>query len=199
MGGPGETLTRARAYADSGDLRFAATLLNHLIFAEPGRTDAKETLAGVYDELGQGAENGTWRNFYLTSAMELRQGENAALLDTANPEMAMALTTDMLLDSIAVRIDGPRAWDEDLTIDLVLTDEGSHHRLTLHNGALTHRTVTGPRTPAGLTLTLTKPQLLAALAGRTPDGVSTTGSPELLARLFSYVTKPDTAFPIVTP
>ncbi|MFE9564258.1 alkyl/aryl-sulfatase [Streptomyces sp. NPDC006487] len=199
LGGPGETLAKARAYADSGDLRFAATLLNHLIFAEPGRTDAKETLAGVYDKLGHGAENGPWRNFYLTSAMELRQGENAALLDMANPEMAVALTTDMLIDSVAVRIDGPRAWDEDLTIDLVLTDEGGHHRLTLHHGALTHRTVTDPRTPAGLTLTLTKPQLLAVLAGRTPDGISTKGSPELLARLFSYVTKPDTAFPIVTP
>ncbi|MGW5394960.1 alkyl/aryl-sulfatase [Streptomyces sp. NPDC003952] len=199
MGGPEQTLNKARAYADSGDLRFAATLLNHLVFAEPGRTDAKEALAGVYDQLGQGAENGTWRNFYLTSAMELRHGENAALLDTANPEMAVALTTDMLLDSIAVRIDGPRAWDEDLTIDLVLTDEDSRHRLTLHNGALTHRKVTDPRTPAGLTLTLTKPQLLAVLAGKAPDTLSTSGSPALLSRLFSYVTNPDTAFPIVTP
>ncbi|MFI5861080.1 alkyl/aryl-sulfatase [Streptomyces sp. NPDC051546] len=199
MGGPEQALNKARAYADSGDLRFAATLLNHLVFAEPGRTDAKEALAGVYDQLGQGAENGTWRNFYLTSAMELRHGENAALLDTANPEMAVALTTDMLLDSIAVRIDGPRAWDEDLTIDLVLTDEDSRHRLTLHNGALTHRTVTDPRTPAGLTLTLTKPQLLAVLAGKAPDTLSTAGSPALLSRLFSYVTNPDPAFPIVTP
>ncbi|MFB6520194.1 alkyl/aryl-sulfatase [Streptomyces sp. NPDC056401] len=199
MGGADQTLDKARAYADSGDLRFAATLLNHLVFAEPGRTDAKEALAGVYDTLGHGAENGPWRNFYLTSAMELRHGENAALLDTANPEMAAALTTDMLLDSIAVRIDGPRAWEEDLTIDLVLTDEGSHHRLTLHNGALTHRPVTAPRTPAGLTLTLTKPQLLAVLAGRAPDTISTAGSPVLLSRLFSYVTKADAAFPIVTP
>ncbi|MFF3217074.1 alkyl/aryl-sulfatase [Streptomyces sp. NPDC002886] len=199
MGGPEQTLTKARAYADSGDLRFAATLLNHLVFADPGRTDAKETLAGVYDRLGHGAENGPWRNFYLTSAMELRHGENAAKVDTATPEMLMALTTEMLLDSIAIRIDGPRAWDEDLTIDLVLTDEDRRHRLTLHNGALTHRTVTDPRTPAGLTLTLTKPQLLAVLAGRAPDSLSTEGSPALLSRLFSYVTKPDPAFPIVTP
>ncbi|WP_406059798.1 MBL fold metallo-hydrolase [Streptomyces sp. NBC_01077] len=199
MGGPEQTLTKARGYADSGDLRFAATLLNHLVFADPGDADAKQTLAGVYDKLGHGAENGPWRNFYLNSAMELRHGENAALLDTANPEMAMALTTEMLLDSIAVRIDGPRAWDEDLTVDLVLTDEGHRHRLTLHNGALTHRVVADPRTPAGVTLTLTKPQLLGVLAGKGLDGVATTGDPALLAGLFSYVTKPDPGFPIVTP
>ncbi|MET7758932.1 alkyl sulfatase dimerization domain-containing protein [Streptomyces sp. NPDC005389] len=199
-GGPDQALAKARDYIEQGDLRFAATLLNHLVFADPGDTEAKETLAGVYDRLGHGAENGPWRNFYLTSAMELRHGENAALLDAANPEMVMALTTGMLLDSLAVRIDGPRAWHEDLTLDLVLTDEDARHRLTLHNGALTHRTLSGaPRTPAGLTLTLTKPQLLAVLAGKGLDGITTEGDPALLTRLFSYVTQPDPGFPIVTP
>ncbi|MET9932658.1 MULTISPECIES: alkyl sulfatase dimerization domain-containing protein [unclassified Streptomyces] len=199
-GGPEQALAKARDYIEQGDLRFAATLLNHLVFADPGDTEAKETLAQVYDRLGHGAENGTWRNFYLTSAMELRHGENTALLDAANPEMVMALTTGMLLDSIAVRIDGPRAWHEDLTLDLVLTDEDTRHRLTLHNGALTHRTLRGtPRTPAGLTLTLTKPQLLGVLAGKGLDGITTDSDPALLTRLFSYVTKPDPGFPIVTP
>lgn len=202
MGGPEQTLTKAVAYAEDGDLRFAATLLNHLVFADPGNTDAQQTLAGVYDKLGRGAENGTWRNFYLTAAMELRQGPNAIVLDTTNPEMAMALTTDMLLDSIAVRIDGPRAWNEDLTIDLVLTDEQHRHRLTLHNGALTHRSApadTQPATQPGLTLTLTKPRLLGVLAGKGLDGVTVDGDPELLSRLFSCVTESDPAFPVVTP
>lgn len=202
MGGPEQTLTKAVAYAEDGDLRFAATLLNHLVFADPGNTDAQQTLAGVYDKLGRGAENGTWRNFYLTAAMELRQGPNAIVLDTTNPEMAMALTTDMLLDSIAVRIDGPRAWNEDLTIDLVLTDEQHRHRLTLHNGALTHRSApadTQPSTQPGLTLTLTKPRLLGVLAGKGLDGVTVDGDPELLSRLFSCVTESDPAFPVVTP
>ncbi|WCD91223.1 Putative alkyl/aryl-sulfatase YjcS (plasmid) [Streptomyces xanthophaeus] len=199
-GGADQARAKARDYIEQGDLRFAATLLNHLVFADPGDTEAKETLAAVYTQLGHGAENGTWRNFYLTSAMELRHGENTALLDAANPEMVTALTTGMLLDSIAVRIDGPRAWHEDLTIDLVLTDEDARHRLTLHNGALTHRTLGGaPRTPAGLTLTLTKPQLLGALAGKGLDGITTNGDHLLLTRLLSYVTQPDPGFPVVTP
>ncbi|MYW63764.1 MBL fold metallo-hydrolase [Streptomyces sp. SID8379] len=198
-GGADEALTKARTYVDDGDLRFAATLLNHIVFAEPSRTDAKELLAQVYEKLGHGAENGTWRNFYLTSAMELRQGVNPIVIDTTNPEMAMALTTDMLLDSVAARIDGPRAWDEDLTVDLVLTDENTRHRLTLHNGALTHRATAAARTPAQLTLTLTKPQLLGVLAGKGLDGVTTDGDPKVLATLFSHVTEPDKAFPVVTP
>lgn len=201
-GGPEQALAKARAYAEAGDLRFAATLLNHIVFACPGDADAKNTLAGVYDQLGHGAENGTWRNFYLTAALELRQGESPILLDMSNPEMAVALTTDMLLDSLAVRIHGPSAWEEDLTIDLALTDEGNRHRLTLHNGALTHRSAPlgdSPKSPPALTLTLTKPELLGILAGHGLAGVRTTGDPAALERLFSHLTEPDRSFPVVTP
>lgn len=200
-GGADEALAKARAYIDAGDLRFAATLLNHIVFADSGNTAAREALAGVYERLGRGAENGTWRNFYLTSALELRQGPGSNDLDLSNPEVAMALTTEQLIDSIAVTIDGPRAWDESLTIDLVLTDEQHRHRLTLHNGALTHRdTPFGefPHTSAGLTLTLTKPQLLGVLAGKGLGGIVTEGDPELFARLLSYATKPDRSFGVVT-
>lgn len=204
-GGPAEALAKARAYAEGGDPRFAATLLNHVVFADPGNEEAKQALAGVYETLGYGAENATWRNFYLRGAQELRQGVTGEMVDMTNPEMAMALTVPMLIDSIAIAIDGPRAWDEDLTIDLVMldgvADAGERHRLTLHNGALTHRVVAEPRTPAGLTLALGKVQLLGLLSGKGVQelGIEAEGDPALLARLFSYVTKPDARFPIVTP
>lgn len=201
-GGPEEALAKANGYVDKGDLRFAATVLNHIVFADPSNETAKQTLADVYTRLGHGSENGTWRNFYLTAALELRDGAGQILMDTTNPEMAMALTTEQLLDSIAVRVDGPRAWEEDLTIDLVLTDEQRRHRLTLHNGALTHRSAPRnepPHTDAGLTLTLTKPQLLGVLAGKGLTGVTTDGDPSLLSRVFAVVTEPDKSFPVVTP
>ncbi|MGR3868826.1 alkyl/aryl-sulfatase [Streptomyces graminifolii] len=201
-GGADAALAKARAYADAGDLRFAATVLDHVVFADPDNKHARNALADVYDRLGQGAENGTWRNFYLTGALELRQGPGTILLDMGGAEVAMALTVDMLIDSIAVRVDGPKAWEEDLTIDLVVTDEHRRHRLTLHNGALTHRATKADAsvaTPAGLTLTLTKPQLLGMLAGKGLDGISVDGDPELLRRLFAVLAEPDKSFAIVTP
>ncbi|GJF32757.1 beta-lactamase-like protein [Kitasatospora sp. NE20-6] len=199
-GGPEAALVKARAYAAEDDLRFAATLLNHLVFAAPQHQEAREAreeLAGVYERLGHGCENGPWRNFYLMAAVELRQGPGTIELDTSGG-MAMALTTDMLLDSLAVRIDGPEAWDDALTLDLDLTDEGHRHRLTLRNGALTHRATT-VEAPVDLTLTLTKPQLLGLLAGSGLDGIRHEGDPAVLGRLLSYVTTPDKSFAIVTP
>ncbi|MEE1821496.1 alkyl sulfatase dimerization domain-containing protein [Streptomyces sp. BE20] len=202
LGGRDQALAKARAFTQDGDLRFAATLLNHLVFADASDTAAKDALAGVYDRLGHGAENGPWRNFFLTAALELRQGPGTILLDSTNPEMAMALTVDMLLDSIAVRVDGPRAWQENLTIDLALVDERRRHRLTLSNGALTHRTVPpsgAARTAADLTLTLTKPQLLGLLAGGGSEKIDHEGDLGALDRLFSLVTPVDKSFPVVTP
>ncbi|AGK78364.1 Beta-lactamase domain protein [Streptomyces microflavus DSM 40593] len=116
-----------------------------------------------------------------------------------------------LIDSLAVRVDGPRAWDRELVIDLVVTGPAqSRHRLTLHNGALTHRSAdrtdqvdgvdrSGSRAPAGLTLTLTKPQLLSVLAGGGLDGIEQSGDASLLGDLFAVLAEPDKSFPIVTP
>ncbi|GGN65629.1 beta-lactamase-like protein [Streptomyces albiflavescens] len=201
-GGAEQVLDKARAYADGGDLRFAATLLNHLVFADPDNTAAKEALATVYDRLGHGCENGTWRNFYLTGALELREGTAAVEIDTAGSETTSALTVSMLLDSLAVRIDGPRAWNEHLTLDFVVIDEQRRHRVNLHHGALTHRSMPVHHTPkphAGLTLILTRPELLGLLSGQGLAGIETDGDTELLARLLSYVSEPDKAFPVVTP
>ncbi|MGW8885274.1 alkyl/aryl-sulfatase [Streptomyces sp. NPDC055749] len=200
-GGIEALVAKGRRYADDGDLRFAATLLNHGVFAEPGHAGVREALATVYDRLGQGAENATWRNFYLTAAMELRGTIATVGVDLGNPEMAMALTVDQLVDSLAIRIDGPRAWDTDLTMDWHLTDQDRTWHIVLSNGALTYRTASGApaATTADLTMTLTKPQLLGVIAGHGLDGVGVEGDPGVLKRLVGLLDTPDPNFAIVTP
>ncbi|MEU8133754.1 alkyl/aryl-sulfatase [Streptodolium elevatio] len=202
-GGVDALTTKGKEYADAGDLRFAATLLGHAVFADPTNTAAKEALASVFEKLGHGAENGTWRNFYLMGAQELRGHIAHTSIKTTNPEMAMALTVDMLIDSLAIRVDGPRAWDEKLTMDWHLTDEGRTWHIALSNGALTYRDSTkngsGNGGKADLALTLTKPQLLGVLAGKGLDGVQVDGDPQVLARLNALLDTPNPDFPIVTP
>ncbi|MDG9683751.1 alkyl sulfatase dimerization domain-containing protein [Streptomyces sp. DH18] len=204
-GGVPALIAKGEEYAASGDLRFAATLLGHAVFAAPDDSLAKQALASVYEKLGFGAENATWRNFYLMGAQELRGSIARTSLVTTNPEMAMALTVDMLIDSLAVRVDGPRAWDEKLTMTWNVTDEGRAWHLLLSNGALTHRSTdaaagaNGPVPAADLTLTLTKPQLLGVLAGKGLDGVGVEGDPQVFATLAGLLDTPDPDFPIVTP
>ncbi|MEU5208434.1 alkyl sulfatase dimerization domain-containing protein [Streptomyces sp. NPDC020742] len=204
LGGTEATVDAGKRYAAEGDLRFAATLLNHAVFADPGSLRARRELALVYERLGHGCENGTWRNVYLTGAMELRGTLAEVRLDPANPEMAQALTVDQLLDSLAIRIDGPRAWDTGLTLDLYLPDEDRTWQLTLSNGALTHLSSPGVPAPSDdrtpdLTLTLTKPQLLDLLAGRETTEAARHGEAGPLRTLLGLLGPVHPTFPVVTP
>ncbi|NED81803.1 MBL fold metallo-hydrolase, partial [Streptomyces sp. SID11233] len=78
---------------------------------------------------GYGAENGTWRNFYLSGATELREGQFGTPTVTASADIIANLSPPLLFDALAVQIDGPRAWDDTLAIDIVLTDTEDRYRL----------------------------------------------------------------------
>ncbi|MFI0405781.1 alkyl/aryl-sulfatase [Actinomadura sp. 3N508] len=198
MGGAAIILPKARAAFEAGELRWAAQVLNYVVFAEPGDMEARELLAQVYDALGQGSENGTWRSYYLQGAAELRGDKPAESLDTTSPDVMMALSVEQVFDSIAIRVDGPRAWEHRLTIDWNFTDLKDEVRLTLANGVLA-QTRAHDGTPADLTLTLTKPQLLRLVAGHDLGDIQAAGDPRVLTTLFGLLDDVDRGFDIVTP
>ena len=197
FGGVAATVAKAKDFFDQGDLRFAAELASHAVFAEPDNDAARQLLAAVLERLGYGAENATWRNSYLTGAKELRTG-TIEHTEVSSAGLAPALTITQLFDSIAIRIDGPKAWDEHLTIGWHFTDAHENYRMELSNGALVHYPTTGNQA-ADLTLTLTKPQLLQLQATGQPGGIDISGDPAVLGRLMSLVDNPDPDFAIVTP
>jgi alkyl sulfatase BDS1-like metallo-beta-lactamase superfamily hydrolase len=207
LGGPDRVVATAEEYRRGGDLRFAAELLNRVVFAEPDHGPAKEALAGVYEQLGFGAENGTWRNFYLMGAHELRHGIVATPVVTGSSELLAGLTVDQLFDAVAIRVHGPRAWEEELTVDWRLTDLGVTHRTTLRNGVLTHR-IRSDHTdhpdpsgtgPADLTLTLDKAHLLAMITRAEFEGIDHDGDLGVIGRLLAVLETPVRDFPLVTP
>jgi alkyl sulfatase BDS1-like metallo-beta-lactamase superfamily hydrolase len=198
MGGPAAVIARAEEYAERGDLRFSAELLNRVVFADPEHVQAKELLADVYDRLGYGSENGTWRNFYLMGAFELRNGVVGTPAVTGSADMLQALSVEQMFDAFAVRVHGPRSWDERIVIDWRFTDLGQTHRTTLRNGVLTHRVTEGEE-GADLTLTLTKLQMVGMLTGNGFDQIGHEGDLGAIGRLIGVLDAPDGDFPIVTP
>lgn len=87
MGGADAVVAKARASFDAGDFRWVAEVVNHVIFAEPDHADARELLADTYEQLGYGCENGTWRNFYLSGAYELREGKFGTPASTVSEDL----------------------------------------------------------------------------------------------------------------
>ncbi|MET7995116.1 alkyl sulfatase dimerization domain-containing protein [Amycolatopsis sp. NPDC005232] len=198
LGGVAAVLGKAQEYVDAGDLRFAAELLKHAVFADPDNSVAKNALAEVYERLGYGAENPTWRNFYLVGALELRKGITPPPLDIGGG-MTAALTVEQLFDSLAIRVDGPRAAADPLTIEWRFTDFATTIRTTLSNGALIQTANPTSTVDVDLTLTLTKEQLLGLLSGGDPDDLDHTGDPAVLGRLLALLDSDDPGFAIVTP
>ena len=131
-------------------------------------------------------------------ATELRNGIGAAPVPDLGAGMAAALTVEQLFDSVAIRVNGPKAWSETMTIDWHFTDLGERYRMSLSNGVLVHYQDPGPG-DADLSFTLTKPQLLAMLAGGGLEGVEHQGDPGALQRLMSVLETPAATFAIVTP
>lgn len=203
-GGPDAVVEKARASFDAGDYRWVAEVLNHVVFADPDHAAARDLLADTYEQLGYGSENGTWRNFFLSGATELRDGQFGTPTDTNAPDVVAQLTPTLLFDAIAVQVDGPRAWDERLTIDVVLTDTDERYRLRLANGVLSYSGAP-QRGTADLTLTTTRRTLPAiALGALSPDqlaeaGIRTEGDVSALTRLGALLQPGDKDFAIVTP
>ena len=205
MGGADAAVETAQRAYDEGDYRWVVELLNHVLFADQTHTQARALQADALERLGFGAENGTWRNAFLAGATELRHGQFGTPATAASADLIGALTVPQVFDTIAVRIDGPRAWNEHLVLSWVITDVGATYVTELRNGTLNHRTVDAPA-PATTTFTLTRPALIglvtttldleAAVADRT---VTVDGDPADLQRLVGLLAPVDPDFAIVTP
>jgi len=78
--------------------------------------------------------------------------------------MAAALTITGLFDSLAIQLDGKRAWASTASIRWHFTDSGESYRMELSNGALIHHP-TSRTEPADVVITLTRARLLAMLGG----------------------------------
>ncbi|WP_199182998.1 alkyl/aryl-sulfatase [Mycobacterium sp. 4858] len=201
MGGIDRVVQLARTAFDSGDFRWAATLLDHAVFADSDHADARALYADTLEQLAYGAENATWRNFFLSGATELRNGNFGTAAQVASPTMLSQLTPEQIFDSLAIRVDGPRSWDLDLAVDIAFTDLAANYRLTLRNGVLVHRKA--PAQPATATVTVQldgKSRLLAAALGDfTSPGLQISGDQAALQALLGALDQPDPSFNIVTP
>jgi alkyl sulfatase BDS1-like metallo-beta-lactamase superfamily hydrolase len=204
MGGRDGALAVARQAWDDGDYRWCAEVGKHLVFSDDADAGARALLADALEQLGFGAENGTWRNAYLAGAAELRSG-NFGTPATTSPDMAYSLSVSQVFDSIAVRINGPRAWDEHVVTAWTITDDDTTYVTELRNGVFHHRTVTVAPTDA-TRFTLSRRSLIGVVTGQVDlaaalaDGTITIdGDPSTMANLVGLLEPVDPDFSIVTP
>jgi alkyl sulfatase BDS1-like metallo-beta-lactamase superfamily hydrolase len=201
MGGIGRVVELAQAAFDSGDFRWAATLLDHAIFTDSDHAAARALYADTLEQLAYGAENATWRNFFMTGATELRTGNVGTAVQATSPTMLSQLKPEQIFDSLAIRVDGPRNWELDIATDITFADSAANYRLTLRNGVLVHRKAEADPATATVTVKLdSKFRLLTVAMGDfTSPGLEITGDQAALQAFLGALDAPDPSFNIVTP
>jgi alkyl sulfatase BDS1-like metallo-beta-lactamase superfamily hydrolase len=201
MGGIDRVVELAKAAFDSGDFRWAATLLDHAVFTDSAHAAARALYADTLEQLAYGAENATWRNFFMSGATELRDGNFGTAVTAASMSMLNQLTAEQLFDSFALRVDGPRSWDLNIAIDISFADLAADYRLTLRNGVLVHRKVAADPVTANVTVKLdSKFRLLTVATGDfSSPGLEMSGDESALQAFLGVLDEPDPSFNIVTP
>ncbi len=201
MGGVDRVVQIARKAFEDGDFRWAATLLDHAVFTDENHIAARELYADTLEQLGYGAECATWRNFFLSGSTELRDGNFGTPVTTASPTMLSQLTPEQMFDILALSINGPRAWDIDLAMDVTFLDLGVNYRVTLRNGVLVYRKrVPEPQTAAATVTLAAKMRLMAAAFGDVSSpGLEISGDAGVLQNLMAVLDRPDPGFDIITP
>jgi alkyl sulfatase BDS1-like metallo-beta-lactamase superfamily hydrolase len=139
MGGAEKIMQRGRELHDEGKYLHAQEIMNKLVWAEPENQEAKDLLADVFEQIGYQQENPGLRNSYLAGALELRSGiPEGASPDTSGPDIIGAMSTELFLDFIAIRMDSKKAEELDISINLVTPDNGEKFAVEVTNATMTN-------------------------------------------------------------
>ena len=165
MGGAEPIIKKGQELYNEGKYRHAMEILNKLIFAEPENQVAKDLLADVYEQIGYQKESPSVRNSFLAGAYELRNGiPSGASPKTSGPDMISAMSTELWLDFLAIRLDSKKADGTEFVINLVTPDNGEKFVVELSNATLTN-IVGFQAEDADLTVTIDRADLEKTMMG----------------------------------
>jgi alkyl sulfatase BDS1-like metallo-beta-lactamase superfamily hydrolase len=165
MGGASKIIARGQQLYDEGNYRLAQEILNKLIFAEPGNQQAKDLLADVFEQIGYQQESPSVRNSFLAAAYELRSGiPTGASPKSSGPDMVRAMTTELWLDFLGVRLDSNKADGKAFKINLRTPDNEEEFVVEMSNSTLTN--IEGVQADdADLTITINREDLVQTMMG----------------------------------
>jgi alkyl sulfatase BDS1-like metallo-beta-lactamase superfamily hydrolase len=165
MGGSERIMAMGRLLYGMGQYRHVTEILNKLVYAEPENQDAKNLLADAFEQIGYQQESPSVRNSFLAAAYELRNGiPSGASPKTAGPDMIRAMTTELWLDFLGIRLNSATAEGHEFKINLVTPDNGETFVVELSNGTLTN--IEGFKAAnADLTVTIDRKDLVNTMMG----------------------------------
>jgi linear primary-alkylsulfatase len=139
MGGADKIMARGQQLHDQGQYLLASEIVNKLVQAQPQNQAAKDLLADIFEQIGYQQENPGLRNSFLAGAYELRSGiPQGQTGNSASPDVMRAMSTELFLNFLGIRMDGRKAEGMRFTMNLVTPDNGEKFIVELENATLTN-------------------------------------------------------------
>lgn len=136
LGDTDKVLEMAKKDFDKGEYQWVAQITNTLVYADPENKDARYLCADALEQLGYQAESGAWRNAYLTGAYELRNGTKDYPNSEGSGATALGMSTETMLDYLGICLDEKKLEDQNLVINLEVTDKNAKYLLRINHGVL---------------------------------------------------------------
>ena len=215
MGGRDKVIENAKQSRLKGDNQWSAELLTHIIRIDNNDTEARNIKAEDLRLIGYNMTNNNWRNWYMTSALELEGNlDYSKAIDLQAQDLVKVFPISNIFESLRFKIDGKRAAADDVNIAFGITVTGSKggvYGLHIRNGVVAYSNKL-PKN-ADILLTIEQSKLLGLITTEsegdkngikiiTPidklinliegdEIILNKGSKEEIKRFFSYFDKPN--------
>jgi alkyl sulfatase BDS1-like metallo-beta-lactamase superfamily hydrolase len=204
MGGAEKIIAKGQELYNQGQYKVAQEIVNKLVQTDPRNQTAKDLLADIFEQIGYQQENAGLRNSFLAAAYELRTGiPQGAIASSSSPDVVRAMSTELFLNFLGIRMDSKKAEGMRFTINLITPDNGEKFVIELENATLTNIQGFQAEKP-DLTLTINRSDLELSMMGVKPieqqikDGTAKfEGDITILAKLAATMVEFDPRFEIM--
>ena len=133
-GGEEALRKHARAVLENGDYRAALHLSGHLVRLDPNDRDAKDIRVRALVALGEREKNPNARHYYLTEALEIRDGFIALADAKPTQEQVRRFPLEGFFDILAVNLDPEASAQTDQKVGMRFPDEGKAYVIHVRRG-----------------------------------------------------------------
>ena len=133
-----EVLRKAKKDFDNGEYQWVAEITNILVFADPNNKAARLLCADALEQLGYQAESGTWRNVYLSAALELRMGNQAQYSKDAvsSGDAQKSISAKSMLQYMAIMLNREKMQGENFKMNISVTDTKQQFGVNIVDGVM---------------------------------------------------------------
>lgn len=170
MGGASKVFAEAEKATKNGEFQWSAELLTHIIRLDISNMKARQLKANNLREIGFTLTNNNWRNWYMTSALELEgKLDYSKAINLQAPDLVKVFPLQAIFESQRFRVNAEKLKKDkvNMTLGITISDKDLDYSMTLRNGVMAFSEVKPEKADVQISFTTAT---LGSIIATTPEG-----------------------------